>query len=214
MTSSDKLLAGIVKFRKEDYEAHKELFQSLGTYHNPHTLFIACSDSRLMPGLITKSLPGELFNIRNIANIVPPYRETGEFVATTSAIEYAVKHLDVERIIVCGHSNCGGCSACLNGERDLFGMPHTKKWLELAEPVRERVLNSPYASDRGFAEWMMEQENVLEQLKHLLTYPFIAERVSNGTLTLEGWYYVIETGEIFTYDRKNQAFILANDNKV
>ena len=105
-----KLIDGIIKFRKEDFEAHKELFMELKDRQIPHTLFIACSDSRIDPNLITGSKPGELFIIRNIANIVPPYRDTAEFVATTSAIEYAVLMLGVENIIVCGHSNCGGCA--------------------------------------------------------------------------------------------------------
>lgn len=166
-----------------------------------------------MPELITRSLPGELFMIRNIANIVPPYHATEEFVSTVAAVEYAVTFLGVERIIVCGHSNCGGCAACLNADEHLEHLPHTKKWLELAEPVRERVLKSLHAANKGAAEWMMEQENILEQLKHLLTYPYVAKMVNEGKLVLEGWYYIIETGEIFIYDSKLEMFMLANEVK-
>ncbi|NLH45392.1 MAG: carbonic anhydrase, partial [Acholeplasmataceae bacterium] len=96
MEGLQKLLDGIVQFKREDFEQHRELFQNLGSAQKPHTLFIACSDSRVDPNLITKTLPGELFIIRNIANLVPPYRETAEFVATTAAIEYAVAFLEVE----------------------------------------------------------------------------------------------------------------------
>ena len=137
MEGLQKLLNGIVQFKREDFEQHKELFQNLGTAQKPHTLFIACSDSRVDPNLITKTLPGELFIIRNIANLVPPYRETAEFVATTAAIEYAVVFLEVEHIIVCGHSNCGGCNAChlLNTWKLLLIPKNGWNWLTLFATV-------------------------------------------------------------------------------
>jgi len=205
-----KLLDGIVKFRKDDFDTHKELFTSLKRQQNPHTLFISCSDSRIDPNLITKTLPGELFIIRNVANLIPPYRDTAEFVATTSAVEYAVLALNVENIIVCGHSNCGGCAAGLNLPETLMTMPHTRKWLELAKPAREKVLSTMTSEGPEAREWMMEQYNVTEQLRNLWSYPYIRERVLAGTLKLSGWYYIIETGEVFIYDREEGAFVLAN----
>lgn len=205
-----KLLDGLVKFRNEDFEAHRSLFKELSAEQKPHTLFIACSDSRVDPNLITGTLPGELFIIRNIANLVPPYRETAEFVATTSAIEYAVLNLGVENIIVCGHSNCGGCAACLKPASDLDALPHTRKWLELASPVRDRVLAAIPQQDREAREWMMEQVNVVEQLIHLLSYPYIRERVENRSLAISGWHYIIETGEVFIYSQNTGEFLLGN----
>ncbi len=205
-----KLLDGIVKFRRGDFEAHRELFDHLKKEQKPHTLFIACSDSRVDPNMITGTLPGELFIIRNVANIVPSYRETSEYVATTSAIEYAVLSLGVENIIVCGHSNCGGCSACLNPGPHLDLLPHTRKWLELAEPVRQRVIAEIPESEPEAREWMMEQANVVEQLKHLMSFPYIRERVLTGKIQVSGWYYLIETGEIYIYNREEGEFLLAN----
>ncbi len=201
---------GIVKFRREDFEAHEELFKGLKASQKPHTLFISCSDSRVDPNLITGTLPGELFIIRNIANIVPPYRETAEYAATTSAIEYAVLYLGVENIIICGHSNCGGCAACLNPSENLDKLPHTRKWLELIRPVRDRVLEEYSEAEPEAQEWMMEQNNVVEQLKHLMTYPYIWQKVDSGQLELGGWHYIIETGEIFIYDMDTGEFLLAN----
>lgn len=201
---------GIVKFRREDFEAHEELFKGLKASQKPHTLFISCSDSRVDPNLITGTLPGELFIIRNIANIVPPYRETAEYAATTSAIEYAVLYLGVENIIICGHSNCGGCAACLSPSENLAKLPHTRKWLELIRPVRDRVLKEYREAEPEAQEWMMEQNNVVEQLKHLMTYPYICQKVDSGQLELGGWHYIIETGEIFVYDRETGEFLLAN----
>lgn len=205
-----KLLEGLVKFRRGDFEAHRELFKGLKAQQNPHTLFVTCSDSRVDPNMITGTLPGELFIIRNIANLVPPWRETPEYVATTSAIEYAVLSLEVENIIVCGHSNCGGCAACLKPSDFLVQLPHTRKWLELAHPVRERVLKEFSGNAPEAREWMMEQANIVEQLKHLMTYPYIYQKVSSGQLTLSGWHYIIETGEVFIYDRNVGNFLLAN----
>lgn len=206
-----KLLDGIVRFRREDFESHKKLFNELKQQQNPHTLFIACSDSRVDPNLITGTLPGELFIIRNIANIVPPYRESGEYAATTSAIEYAVIVLGVENIIVCGHSNCGGCAASLNSSEKLKKLPHTHKWLELIEPVRDRINSEMGDMEPEAREWMMEQGNVVEQIKHLLTYPYIKEKVISKELALSGWHYIIETGEVFIYDKDSGEFHLANE---
>ena len=206
-----KLLEGLIKFRKVDFEAHRELVMGLKAEQKPHTLVITCSDSRVYPNMITGTLPGELFIIRNIANLAPPYRDTPEYAATTSAIEYAVLALKVENIIVCGHSNCGGIAACLQPSEYLEQMPHTKKWLELANPVRDRVLKEIPAAEAEAREWMMEQANVVEQIKHLLTYPYIIRQVQTGQLTLSGWYYIIETGEVFIYDKIQGEFLLANE---
>lgn len=205
----EKLLDGIAKFRSKDFEAHRNLFKKLKDEQKPHTLFIACSDARVDPNLITGSLPGDLFIIRNIANLVPPYRETSEYAATTSAIEYAVLLLEVENIIVCGHSNCGGCAACLKPPHLLTELPHTQKWLKLAHSVRDRVIKEIPETEPEAREWMMEQANVVEQLKHLINYPYIKERVISGKLHLGGWHYIIETGEVLIYDAKKDEFRLA-----
>lgn len=206
----EKLLQGIVQFKREDFEAHRDLFNHLKEGQEPHTLFISCSDSRIDPNLITRTLPGELFIVRNVANLVPPFRVTGEYVATTSAIEYAVLALGVKNIIVCGHSNCGGCAAALKSSDELSDLPHTKKWLELAKPVREMVLRDIPENDPEAREWLMEQANVIEQLRHLWSYPYIKEKIQSGELNMAGWYYIIETGEVFVYDRHSGAFHLAN----
>lgn len=202
-----KLLKGIDKFKREGFEAHRELFRGLEKDQNPHTLFISCSDSRIDSHLITGSLPGELFIIRNIANIVPPYRDTTEYVATRSAIEYATLLLRVENIIVCGHSNCGGCYASLNPSELSEKLTHTRKWLELANPVKDKVVKEISEDCPEERERMMELTNVIEQLKNLMTYPYIKERVAAGELALFGMYYIIETGEVFVYDKDSGEFL-------
>jgi carbonic anhydrase len=205
-----KLIEGAVAFRQNDFETHEKLFSELGKEQKPHTLFIGCSDSRLVPNMITTTMPGELFIIRNIANIVPPYQNTGEYLAAISAIEFAIQALEVENIVVCGHSNCGGVAALYKPAEYFRKLPHTRKWLELAYPVKEKVLNILPDGNLASREWLTEQMNVVEQIHHLLTYPFIAEKYQEKKLTISGWYYIIETGEIFSYNVDKGFFELIN----
>ncbi len=205
----ENIFEGTLKFKREDFEAHRQLFESLGRLQKPHTLFIGCSDSRLVPNLITKSQPGELFIVRNIANIVPMYRASEEYLATTSAIEFAVLVLGVKKIVICGHSNCGGCAALYLPPESLKDTPHTAKWLELAKPVKNEVLSRlDNSDDLAAREWMTEQLNIVLQLKHLLTYPFVAEKVASGELTIHGWHYIIPTGEVYNYNSEIELFEL------
>lgn len=206
----EKLLNGLIHFKKNDFEVHKELFKQLSDSQNPHTLFIGCSDSRLVPNLITQTLPGELFVVRNIANIVPPYRKSQDYLASTSAIEFAVNVLEVQNIIVCGHSNCGGCKALYSTEEVLNTIPHTKKWLELAEKAKNKVMAEIGYDEKDKRSWMTEQTNILEQIKHLLSYPFIHVKYKQKKLAIEGWYYIIETGEVYIYNKENGVFELVN----
>lgn len=201
-----ELFRGIMRFRRDDFESHKELFQQLGRVQKPHTLFIGCSDSRVVPNLITGTGPGELFVVRNIANIVPPYRKTEEYVSTTSAIEYAVLALGVSTIVVCGHSNCGGCSALNLSPQELQELPHVRKWLEVSAEVRPRVDKLVTEDTPAEREWLTEQVNILVQIKNLLTYPYVRERVESGAIKLLGWHYLIETGEIYNFNDVTQNF--------
>jgi carbonic anhydrase len=201
------LFDGVKEFSKNDFEKNKKLFQKLGTSQKPHTLFIGCSDSRVVPDLITKSLPGDLFVIRNVANIVPYYRASSEYLSTTSAIEYAIIVLNVENIVVCGHSNCGGCKALFLEEAELEEIPHTKKWLELAKNARikaESLIKDFDSKDN--IEWLVEQENIVEQMNHLLTYPIVEDRYSKGLINIYGWYYEIGTGVVYNYNFKEKVF--------
>ena len=202
----DSLFDGVKEFNANDFLDNKALFEKIGRSQEPHTLFIGCSDSRIVPNLITKTLPGELFVIRNIANLVPLYRTSDEFLATTSAIEYSVKILNVSTILICGHSNCGGCNALYMDEARGAEIPHTRKWLELAKNVRSKMLKLKIA-DPAVREWMTEQLNIVEQMNHLLSYPYIREKYNKGELNILGWYYIIGTGEVFNYQKNENKFV-------
>lgn len=201
----DKLFDGVKSFSRSDFLKYRELFKKIGHEQHPHTLFIGCSDSRVVPELITKALPGDLFVIRNIANIVPLYRESTEYLATTSAIEFAVNVLQVESIVVCGHSNCGGCSLITDIDHSENNIPHTMKWLELADNVK-RVIENENIADKVEKAWRTEQLNIVQQMNHLCTYPYIKQRYKEGKLSIMGWYYILETGEVLNYNKSKSLF--------
>ncbi|ADD67634.1 Carbonate dehydratase [Denitrovibrio acetiphilus DSM 12809] len=204
----DKLFKGAIKFREISFEKRKELYESLHSEQKPHTLFIGCSDSRVVPELITRTLPGELFVVRNIANIVPHYRVAKEYAATTSAIEYAVNALDVENIVVCGHSNCGGCNAIYFDKTQLEQLPNVAHWLEQIEGVKSEVhLRHPDA-DPEHKAWITEQINIVKQMANLLSYPYISRKYEKGELHIYGWYYVISKGEVYNFNKETGEFEL------
>lgn len=204
----DALFKGAVKFREKSFANHKELFKKLGHGQEPHTLFIGCSDSRVVPELITKTMPGELFVVRNIANIVPKYRVAKEYVATTAAIEYAVQSLNVRSIVICGHSNCGGCYALNAPDDQMENLPNVKHWMEQAEDVKQQVaLEHPHATKEE-QEWLTEQLNIVAQMRNLMTYPFIKDKYLKGEIKIYGWYYVIGKGEVYNFNTDTGEFEL------
>lgn len=208
----DRLIDGVIQFMEEDFLEHKELFESLANSQTPHTLFIGCADSRVVPNLITNTLPGELFVVRNIANIVPHYRVSEEFLATTSAIEYALYSLNIKNIVVCGHSNCGGCEALYYEKEKLEKLPNVKRWLDLIANVKEEVLKKPNLLPAK-RSWLTERLNIVNSVNNLLTFPHILESFEKGEIKIYGWHYIIETGELFTYEPDTGRFHLITDKK-
>jgi carbonic anhydrase len=191
-----KLVQGIHHFQTQIFSSHKELFERLDQDQTPETLFITCSDSRISPNLITQTQPGELFILRNVGNLVPPYESMGGMAA---GIEFAVASLQVKDIIVCGHSNCGAMRALLEPEQ-LGALPATKAWLAHARPT-ERIMWESYGHLEGHALLHATvEENVLVQLENLRSHPAVAKAMANGMLHLHAWVYKIETGEVFAFD--------------
>ena len=198
-----KLAQGVHKFQREVFGRHKDLFQRLEDGQTPHTLFVTCSDSRINPNLLTQTAPGEIFIIRNAGNIIPSWGAPIGGEAAT--IEYAITALDVEHIVVCGHSGCGAMKAVLDPD-SLKTMPAVRQWLAHAETTR-RILEENYPEQAP--EELLSiatQENVLAQLENLRTHPAVAARLAKGTLALHGWVYKILTGEVFAYDSDEGQF--------
>jgi carbonic anhydrase len=193
-----KIMAGLGQFQ-EYYLANTDLFDRLATQGQaPEVLFIGCSDSRVVPELITGAEPGDLFVTRNLANVVPPYG-TGE-MGVGAVVEYAVLHLHVKHAVICGHTDCGGIKA-LDATLDRSREPHIARWIENARPALTKVEASGIPpEDRHLAT---VRENVLLQLDHLRSYDPVHDGERAGTLTLHGWVYHLDTGEIEAYDARN-----------
>ena len=200
-----KLIEGLHKFQTGYVATHRELLEQLSHGQHPRILFITCSDSRVDPNLITQSEVGELFVIRNAGNIIPPMGATNG--GEGAAVEYAIEALGIEQIIVCGHSNCGAMKGLLKMSKLEEKMPLVYNWLKQAEATR-RLIQDNYGDLEGkeLLEFTVK-ENVLNQLENLLTYPVIRSKIHRNTLTLNGWIYDLETGEVLAYDEKIHDFV-------
>ncbi|NEB04318.1 carbonic anhydrase [Streptomyces sp. SID13726] len=176
--------------RRVDFESVE--YRKLAEGQYPEALFITCSDSRVIPALITGARPGEIFELRNAGNIVPSY---GQHAAGGEAatIEYALEVLGVQDVVVCGHSHCGAMGALRSGD-DLTALPGVDAWLGLARPSLAPVLtDTPALSD-------VVQSNVVNQLAALRSYPVVRQRLDTDRLRLHGWYYEIDTGRVQELD--------------
>lgn len=202
------LIEGIHKFRQDELGKYEKLFHRLSIEgQNPHTLFITCSDSRVLAELITQSKPGDLFVVKNVGNIIPPAQATGNTNSTAAAIEFAVQTLGVSDVVVCGHSYCGAMASLLNDSSDKQSMPSLFAWLKWAAPVR-KLIKSKYGHLKSEAERITAaaEENVLLGLENLRQYPAVKARLEEGNLRLHGWFFHISTAEIFAYDPVIQQF--------
>jgi len=199
----DDLLQRLRRFHDDAFPQYEQQFRELVDQgQRPTTLFIGCSDSRVVPYLLTGAGPGELFLVRNVGALVPPYDGSAGYHGTAAAIEFAVLQLEVQRIVVCGHSHCGAMKA-LYGEVS----PEAKNlnvWLDLAREAALPVVPGPEALRRT------EQRAVVLQLERLMDYPMVRRRVEGRQLTLHGWHYVIEDGEIHVFDVRRGGFVPAS----
>ena len=198
----DELLQRLRQFHSDYFPRHQQRFQDLVAHgQHPKTLFIGCSDSRLVPYLLTGAEPGDLFIVRNVGAFVPPYDGSHGLHGTTAAIEFAVLSLQVEHIIVCGHTHCGAIRAAYEGAPPEAINLHN--WLQLAGDALLPVQASPEALYRT------EQRSVVLQLERLLQYPMVRRAVESGRLHLHGWHYVIEQGQVHVFDAQQGAFLPA-----
>lgn len=201
-----KLEAGIHHFQANYFASNRGLFERLAEKApRAEALFITCSDSRVVPTLITNTAPGELFIVRNVGNIVPSV-ERGVLGGVSAAIEYAVEVLEVSNVIVCGHTNCGAIDAILHPER-LKHLPFVSRWL--GESFRiPALIEERYGHLEGEARMTAAvQENVLVQLENLRSFEFVARRLDSGALKMSGWVFKIGTGDVFDYDPVTGQFV-------
>ncbi len=202
-----RFIAGFERFQIKYFQDEQSLFSRLRHSQQPRVLVISCCDSRVDPAMLTDADPGDLFVIRNVANLVPPYVHEIEAPGIRAALEFAVKSLEVEHIIVLGHSNCGGIQALMKGE----GITQNQyefigRWVSIARHARERVLRELPQKPLALQERACEQAAILLSLENLLSFPWISERVDNNSLALHGWYFDIVSGELLSYSAETAGF--------
>lgn len=204
----DDLIKGNKKFREVRFPKYKEDLKTLvENGQTPEILFIGCSDSRVTPDLVLDTKPGDMFILRNVGNFVPPFKSNADFHGSSAVIEYAVSILNVKHIIICGHSHCGACKSLYEEIPEGDALIHVKTWLELGRRAKEYTLLAiPDTSDKELLYRTTEKISIVHQLENLITFPEVAKKVEEGTLSIHGWYYDIEDGSIEYYDGETCSF--------
>lgn len=198
---------GHKSFQDIKFKDNEKRFKKLvAEGQNPKALFIGCSDSRVMPDMITGAGPGDLFLVRNIGNFVAPYSPKADFHATAAAIEYAVSVLNISDIIVCGHSHCGAIASLYKDIEATDENIHTIKWLELGAEAKKISESTCKCESKETLLRYTEKISIAFQLDNLLTYPAVKKGVDNEKIFLHGWHYDIESGEIEYYDNESNIF--------
>jgi len=208
MTRFTDLVAGYHRFRNHGWHRERARWTELAEGQSPKVMVIACSDSRVEPAQIFDARPGEMFVVRNVANLAPPFETSAGLHGVSAALEFAVTQLEVEEIVVLGHGYCGGCAAALTGQFDDadHGAGHfIAEWVELLRGARDAVLaRHPALGDEALRE--MELEGVRVSLANLRTFPWIATREDAGQLELHGAHFSIAEGRLYLLDEAEDAF--------
>ena len=200
-------LAGFARFQEKYFSGDESLFVRLRQGQNPRALVISCCDSRADPGMLMGAGPGDIFVVRNVANLVPPYRNDAEMPGIRADIEFAVKSLNVEHIIILGHSDCGGIRALMQDEgTTASNYEFIGTWVNIAREARERVLRELADEPQAVQARACGQAAIALSLENLLSFPWIRERVGAGTLALHGWYFDLDAGELLAYSAENGKF--------
>jgi carbonic anhydrase len=198
----DRLTEGYRRYRTQRWPELKALHKTLAEGQRPRILVLACCDSRVDPATIFDAYPGELFVIRNIANLAPPFEEGGGYHGVSAAIEFGVTQLEVETVLVMGHARCGGVAAALAREQGKTLGAFLDRWVSLLDAAKARI--DLQGEDPQLA---LEHESVKVSLENLMTFPFVSKRVKDGELTLAGAHYGIANGRLDVYDSKEDRYI-------
>ena len=201
----ETMARGIGRFRRDVFPRRQELYESLATAQRPKALFLTCADSRILPSLITQTGPGELFVERNPGNLAPIY--SGEAVGVSASIEYAISALGTPHVVICGHSDCGAVKGILHPDA-VADMPAVARWLRYGDEARRRLgVEAPDGGDEKERLKRLTELNVLVQMEHLATHPAVQQALAGDRLTIHGWVYEIETGEVRAYDPAQGTFV-------
>lgn len=208
-----KLIQGIVDFRTGLTEESRKLFAQLALGQKPDALFIACSDSRVVPNLFASKNPGDLFVMRNIGNLVPPVSSGHGDDSASAVIELSVHVLNVSNIIVCGHSECFAMQTLLDNNADAKCCPHFASWLKHAEGALNKVKNGLVLDPSLSKHNQVSQANVLQQMEHILSYSFVKERLEKKQLRIHGWWFDIAQADVYCYEQDLNKFVLIDEQE-
>ena len=207
MTPYQKFVAGFLEFQRASLDSDPDSFARLALKQAPRCMVIACCDSRVDPAILANAAPGELFIVRNVANLVPPCEPDSRHHGTSAALEFAVNALQVEYIIVMGHAGCGGVRAMLTNDPEIAPEhPFIHRWMKLAESARRRTMEVLPGQPLELQAAFCEREVIKVSLRNLVSFPCIAERVAAGTLRLRGLYFDIGAATLFRYREERDAF--------
>ncbi len=191
------------------------MFAKLALEHKPDTLFVACSDSRVVPNLFASSDPGHLFVVRNVGNLIPccgPDGISASDESEAAAIEFSVVNFKIADVIICGHSECGAMHAIMNHYED-HRTPHVNAWLRHGKEAYHQLKTSKLLCQDSLSDVnKLSQLNVLQQLEHLASYPLIKERLNQGTLRIHGWWFDIATADVYVHDAKQNRFVIIDEH--
>lgn len=208
MKTLNELLSGFERFQQRFFSADRELYERLTRQgQSPRVMIIACCDSRVDPAIITDSDPGDLFVVRNVANLVPPCELGGGYHGTSAAIEFAVSTLRVEHVIVMGHTRCGGIRALLGnlpGQETPTGF--IAPWMSIVEEARREVIEQLPDAPIEVQASACEQAAIRVSLQNLISFPFVRNAVEAGSLKLHGWYFDFERGELLRHSPPSRRF--------
>ena len=200
-------IAGFQRFHNSPVGPDSELFAELKQAQRPRALLIGCSDSRVDPAILIDCAPGDLFVIRNVANMVPPCETDASYHGVSAAMEYAVCHLEVSHIIVLGHSQCGGIKALMEGGCKCDEHSFIGKWVGLGERAKQQVLNDLPDKSQELQYRACEQASILLSLDNMMTFPWLRQRVEDHSLVLHGWYFDIQRGELLSYSPEAEGYV-------
>ena len=204
----EKLADRYRRFHHRHFLPKAEEYQELATHgQSPQAMVISCSDSRVDPETIFSAMPGEMFVVRNVANLVPPYETGGKFHGVSSAIEFAVLNLRIKHLIIMGHSGCGGVKAALDQSAAIqTEAQFISRWMSMLDDARLRVLAAHQMSPQHEKQAALEQEGIKYSIKNLRTFPFVADAENRGKLSLHGAYFDISTGTLSVLNHSRGEF--------